>query len=82
MGWIGPITLETFAGDLLTALSIAVLLGLAFAAVRDCPAQLSCRVIKNRGLGQAKPKKSSVELGLGNQKGWSAGWWTDSGLRP
>jgi hypothetical protein len=34
MGWIGPITLETFAGDLLTALSVAVLLGLAFAAVR------------------------------------------------
>jgi hypothetical protein len=29
MGWIGPITLETFAGDLLTALSVAVLLGLA-----------------------------------------------------
>jgi hypothetical protein len=34
MGWIGPITLETFAGDLLTALSVAVLLGLVFAAVR------------------------------------------------
>jgi hypothetical protein len=34
MGWIGPITLETFAGDLLTSLSAAVLLGLAFAAVR------------------------------------------------
>jgi hypothetical protein len=34
MGWIGPIKLETFAGDLLTALSVAVLLGLAFAAVR------------------------------------------------
>jgi hypothetical protein len=34
MGWIGPITLETFAGDLLAALSVAVLLSLAFAAVR------------------------------------------------
>jgi len=27
-------TLETFAGDMLAALSVAVLLGLAFAAVR------------------------------------------------
>ena len=26
MGWIGPITLETFAGDLLAALSVAMLL--------------------------------------------------------
>jgi hypothetical protein len=33
MGWIGPLTLETFAGDLLTALSVAVLPGLAFAVV-------------------------------------------------